>query len=63
MLDVNFELMFLRLETCSICRLVITLLGCIVKILLIPFKYIFGGGRSSAGHCKYQQSVQYRYLI
>lgn len=36
----------------SLCRLVITVVGCIVKILLIPFKYVMGGGRSSGGHCK-----------
>lgn len=40
------------LFTCSLCRLVITILGCIVKIMLIPFRYILGGGRSSSGQCK-----------
>ena len=35
----------------SLCRLVITVLGCIIKIILIPFKYILGG-RPSGGHCK-----------
>lgn len=40
------------LFACSLCRLVITILGCIVKIMLIPFRYILGGGRSTSGQCK-----------
>ena len=36
----------------SICRLAITVLGCVIKMLLLPFKYISGGGRSGAGSCK-----------
>ncbi len=42
----------------SLCRLVITVIGCILKILLIPFKYIIGGGRPSGGH--YMATPDYR---
>ena len=41
----------------SLCRLVITVIGCIIKIVLIPFKYVIGGGRPSGGHCEF--SMQY----
>ena len=37
----------------SLCRLVITVVGCIIKIMLIPFKYIMGGARPAGGHCKF----------
>ncbi|KAL7530528.1 hypothetical protein ACHAXR_003536, partial [Thalassiosira sp. AJA248-18] len=42
----------------SLCRLVITVIGCIIKIILIPFKYIMGGGRPSGGH--YMATPDYR---
>ncbi len=42
----------------SLCRLVITVIGCILKIMLIPFKYIIGGGRPSGGH--YMATPDYR---
>ena len=42
----------------SLCRLVITVIGCILKIFLVPFKYILGGGRSSGGH--YMATPDYR---
>ena len=42
----------------SLCRLVITVLGCILKIALIPCKYILGGGRPSGGH--YMATPDYR---
>ncbi|KAL7540579.1 hypothetical protein ACHAWF_006724 [Thalassiosira exigua] len=42
----------------SLCRLVITVVGCIIKIMLIPFKYIMGGGRPSGGH--YMATPDYR---
>jgi len=41
----------------SLCRLVITVIGCIIKIMLIPFKYIMGG-RQSGGH--YMATPDYR---
>jgi len=40
----------------SLCRLVITVVGCIIKIMLIPFKYIMGGARPAGGHCKFDFS-------
>ncbi len=42
----------------SLCRLVITVIGCILKIMLIPFKYIIGGGRPSGG--RYMATPDYR---
>mmetsp|Transcript_3879 Transcript_3879/g.7950 ORF Transcript_3879/g.7950 Transcript_3879/m.7950 type:complete len:234 (+) Transcript_3879:529-1230(+) len=42
----------------SLCRLAITVIGCIVKIILIPFKYVLGGGRPSGGH--YMATPDYR---
>ncbi|EJK51385.1 hypothetical protein THAOC_29442, partial [Thalassiosira oceanica] len=42
----------------SLCRLVITVIGCIIKIMLIPFKYVIGGGRPSGGH--YMATPDYR---
>jgi len=42
----------------SLCRLSITVIGCIVKIVLIPFKYVMGGGRQSGGH--YMATPDYR---
>ena len=42
----------------SLCRLVITVIGCILKVLLIPVKYIIGGGRPSGGH--YMATPDYR---
>jgi len=42
----------------SICRLAITVLGCVIKMLLLPFKYISGGGRSGAG--SYMATPSYR---
>lgn len=42
----------------SLCRLVITVIGCVVKILLIPIKFIMGGGRPSGGH--YMATPDYR---
>ncbi|KAL9189279.1 hypothetical protein ACHAXT_011769 [Thalassiosira profunda] len=41
----------------SLCRLVITVIGCIIKIMLVPFKYVMGGGRPSGGHCEYHMST------
>lgn len=34
----------------SLCRLIITVIGCIIKVMLIPFKYIVGGVRPAGGH-------------
>ncbi|KAL7458333.1 hypothetical protein ACHAWC_010494 [Mediolabrus comicus] len=42
----------------SLCRLVITVIGCILKVALIPCKYILGGGRPSGGH--YMATPDYR---
>jgi len=42
----------------SLCRLVIPVIGCIIKILFIPFKFIIGGGRPSGGH--YMATPDYR---
>ncbi|KAL7473832.1 hypothetical protein ACHAXS_014406 [Conticribra weissflogii] len=42
----------------SLCRLAITVIGCIIKIILIPFKYVLGGGRPSGGH--YMATPDYR---
>jgi len=42
----------------SLCRLVITVIGCMIKIALIPLKYIMGGGRPSGGH--YMATPDYR---
>jgi len=42
----------------SLCRLIITVIGCMIKIALIPCKYIMGGGRPSGGH--YMATPDYR---
>jgi len=42
----------------SLCRLVITIVGCIIKIVLIPFKFLMGGGRPTGGH--YMATPDYR---
>lgn len=42
----------------SLCRLVITVIGCMIKIALIPCKFIMGGGRPSGGH--YMATPDYR---
>ena len=45
----------------SLCRLVITVIGCIIKIVLIPFKYVIGGGRPSGGHCEFSMPYFFRF--
>merc|ERR1712194_244469 len=34
----------------SLCRLVITVVGCMIKIVLIPFKFIMGGRQSGGAY-------------